>query len=75
MPVRIHITKKQKRKTVEAQEAVMATYDTEQKSFASRSERNKFYRGLHGYSQTVEKNGKVYRLTETACWIQSRMSS
>ncbi|MFB6245494.1 MAG: hypothetical protein ABEJ03_04070, partial [Candidatus Nanohaloarchaea archaeon] len=36
------------------------TYDTHSKEFDSVYERNKFYRGLFGYKQTVKKNGKEY---------------
>lgn len=42
-------------------EAALITYNTEKKNFKSVYERNKFYRGLFGYKQTVRKNGKEYR--------------
>ncbi len=42
-------------------EAALITYNTERKNFDSVYERNKFYRGLFGYKQTVRKNGKEYR--------------
>jgi len=41
-------------------EASLLTYSTEKKNFDSVYERNKFYRGLFGYKQTVKKNGKTY---------------
>ena len=41
-------------------EAALITYNTERKNFESVYERNKFYRGLFGYKQTVRKNGKEY---------------
>jgi hypothetical protein len=41
-------------------EASLLTYSTEKQSFDSVYERNKFYRGLFGYKQTVKKNGKEY---------------
>jgi hypothetical protein len=41
-------------------EASLLTYSTEKKNFDSVYERNKFYRGLFGYKQTVKKNGKKY---------------
>jgi len=40
--------------------ASLLTYSTEKKNFDSVYERNKFYRGLFGYKQTVKKNGKKY---------------
>jgi hypothetical protein len=40
--------------------ASLLTYSTEKKNFDSVYERNKFYRGLFGYKQTVKKNGKEY---------------
>ena len=40
--------------------ASLLTYSTEKKNFDSVYERNKFYRGLFGYKQTVKKNGKTY---------------
>ena len=42
-------------------EAALITYNTERENFESVYERNKFYRGLFGYKQTVRKNGKEYR--------------
>lgn len=42
------------------EEAALITYNTEKKNFDSVYERNKFYRGLFGYKQTVRKNGKEY---------------
>lgn len=41
-------------------EAALLTYNTEREKFESVYERNKFYRGLFGYRQTVKKNGKKY---------------
>ena len=41
--------------------ASLLTYSTEKKNFDSVYERNKFYRGLFGYKQTVKKNGKTYK--------------
>ncbi|MFB6145883.1 MAG: hypothetical protein ABEJ99_05270 [Candidatus Nanohaloarchaea archaeon] len=43
------------------EEAVLITYNTCKEKFESVYERNKFYRGLFGYKQTVRKNGKTYR--------------
>ncbi len=40
--------------------AALLTYDTKRERFNSVYERNKFYRGLFGYKQTVKKNGKKY---------------
>ncbi|MCJ7429356.1 MAG: hypothetical protein MUP66_03100 [Candidatus Nanohaloarchaeota archaeon QJJ-5] len=40
--------------------ATLVTYETDRNKFSSLSERNKFYRGLFGYKQTVKENGKVY---------------
>ncbi|WEL19106.1 hypothetical protein [Candidatus Nanohalococcus occultus] len=42
------------------EEAALLTYDTNSSEFDSVYERNKFYRGLFGYKQTVTKNGKEY---------------
>lgn len=42
------------------EEAALLTYDTNRDKFDSVYERNKFYRGLFGYRQTVKKNGKKY---------------
>ena len=42
------------------EEAALLTYDTDRNKFESVYERNKFYRGLFGYKQTVKKNGKKY---------------
>lgn len=42
------------------EEASLLTYSTERDEFESVYERNKFYRGLFGYRQTVKKNGKEY---------------
>lgn len=44
----------------EGTEASLLTYSTEREKFESVYERNKFYRGLFGYKQTVRKNGKEY---------------
>jgi len=44
-----------------SEEASLVTYDTRREKFESVYERNKFYRGLFGYKQTVKKNGKTYR--------------
>lgn len=41
-------------------EASLLTYNTHREKFESVYERNKFYRGLFGYKQTVKKNGKTY---------------
>lgn len=41
-------------------EAALLTYNTDREKFESVYERNKFYRGLFGYRQTVKKNGKKY---------------
>ena len=41
-------------------EAALVTYNTQRDKFESVYERNKFYRGLFGYTQTVKKNGKKY---------------
>ncbi|MFT4893203.1 MAG: hypothetical protein ACI8Z7_001005 [Candidatus Nanohaloarchaea archaeon] len=41
-------------------EASLLTYNTHREKFESVYERNKFYRGLFGYKQTVKKNGKKY---------------
>ena len=46
--------------TVGMTEASLLTYSTQKKNFDSVYERNKFYRGLFGYKQTVKKNGKTY---------------
>lgn len=43
-----------------SEEASLLTYNTRKKNFGSVYERNKFYRGLFGYKQTVKKNGKKY---------------
>lgn len=43
-----------------SEEASLLTYDTDRDKFESVYERNKFYRGLFGYRQTVKKNGKKY---------------
>ncbi|MFB6144458.1 MAG: hypothetical protein ABEJ98_04065 [Candidatus Nanohaloarchaea archaeon] len=40
--------------------AALLTYNTKKEEFESVYERNKFYRGLFGYRQTVKKNGKKY---------------
>jgi hypothetical protein len=40
--------------------ATLITYNTHREHFESVYERNKFYRGLFGYKQTVKKNGKTY---------------
>lgn len=42
------------------EEAALVTYNTQKDKFESVYERNKFYRGLFGYKQTVRKNGKKY---------------
>jgi len=44
-----------------SEEASLLTYNTEREKFESVYERNKFYRGLFGYKQTVKKNGKKYK--------------
>lgn len=44
----------------EEKEASLLTYNTHREEFESVYERNKFYRGLFGYRQTVKKNGKKY---------------
>jgi hypothetical protein len=40
--------------------AVIITFDTQAKKFDSDYERNKFFRELHGWKQTVPSNGKRY---------------
>lgn len=42
------------------QKAVLISYDARSDRFDSMYERNKFYRGLFGYKQTVRRNDKVY---------------
>lgn len=44
-----------------SEEAILLTYNTHRDKFESVYERNKFYRGLFGYKQTVKKNGKTYQ--------------
>lgn len=41
--------------------AVLISYDTKRDMFNSLYERNKFYRGLFGFKQTVKKDGKCYK--------------
>lgn len=41
-------------------ECCLVTYNTRRENFESVYERNKFYRGLFGYRQTVKRNGKTY---------------
>lgn len=41
--------------------ADLLTYNTRKENFDSVYQRNKFYRGLFGYKQTVKKNGKTYK--------------
>lgn len=43
-----------------SKKASLLTYNTERDKFESVYERNKFYRGLFGYKQTVKRNGKKY---------------
>lgn len=43
------------------QNAALVTYETKRDRFDSRSERNKFYRGLFGYKRTVRRNDTVYK--------------
>ena len=38
--------------------AALLTYRTKKENFDSVYERNKFYRGLFGYTQTVKRKGK-----------------
>ncbi len=45
---------------MEERPASLLTYKTYRKKFDSVYERNKFYRGLFGYKQTVKRNGKRY---------------
>jgi hypothetical protein len=45
---------------MEGERADLLTYNTRRDRFESVYERNKFYRGLFGYKQTVKKNGKTY---------------
>jgi hypothetical protein len=45
---------------MEEERADLLTYNTRRDRFESVYERNKFYRGLFGYKQTVKKNGKKY---------------
>lgn len=40
--------------------AALISYDARSDQFDSMYERNKFYRGLFGYKQTVRRNDKVY---------------
>ncbi len=40
--------------------AVIITFDTQAKKFDSDYERNKFFRELHGWKQTVPSGGKRY---------------
>ncbi len=42
------------------EKADLLTYNTKKEMFDSVYERNKFYRGLFGYTQTVKKDGKKY---------------
>ncbi|MDY6776855.1 MAG: hypothetical protein SVQ76_01990 [Candidatus Nanohaloarchaea archaeon] len=42
-------------------EAALITYETRLERFESRSERNRFYRGLYGYRRKVRRNEEVYR--------------
>lgn len=42
------------------EKADLLTYNTRKEKFESVYERNKFYRGLFGYTQTVKKDGKTY---------------
>jgi len=44
-----------------SEKAALLTYNTNREYFDSVYERNKFYRGLFGYKQTVKKNGKTYQ--------------
>ncbi len=44
-----------------SEKGVLFSYDTKREKFESLYDRNKFYRGLFGYKQTVRENGKVYR--------------
>ncbi|MDY6769894.1 MAG: hypothetical protein SVU88_02875 [Candidatus Nanohaloarchaea archaeon] len=41
-------------------EAALVTYEARRDRFVSRSERNRFYRGLHGYKRTIRRNNDVY---------------
>ncbi|MFB6182629.1 MAG: hypothetical protein ABEI78_01050 [Candidatus Nanohaloarchaea archaeon] len=45
---------------MDRKEAALLTYNTKKENFESVYERNKFYRGLFGYKQTVKRNGKKY---------------
>ena len=40
--------------------AVLITFDTDSEKFESNYERNKFFRGLHGWKQIVPKENKKY---------------
>ena len=40
--------------------AILISYDTKKKRFKSLYERNKFYRGLFGFKQTVKRGKKKY---------------
>jgi|SRR3989339_356329 len=40
--------------------AVIITFNTRPQEFDSNSERNKFFKELHGWQQTVPNNGKKY---------------
>lgn len=44
-----------------ATKAVIISFDTHADRFESPSERNKFFRGLHGWEQQVPRGDKVYR--------------
>jgi len=39
---------------------VLISFDTSSKKFDSNYERNKFFRGLYGWKQTIKKKGKEY---------------
>ncbi len=41
--------------------AVIISFDTHSERFESLSERNRFFRGLYGWEQTVPGNNRVYR--------------
>ncbi len=45
---------------VDGEKAALISYDARSDRFDSMYERNKFYRGLFGYKQTVRRNDKVY---------------
>ena len=49
------------RKEGNTTKAVIISFDTRAEKFESPSERNKFFRGLHGWEQQVPRGEKTYR--------------